>query len=182
MSSILAIIGAGSPADDAVVHGMVRRMARRGAERVGTARVAGATLAVARNEWETASHLAGPAAVSTHGPYAVVSDAAIHYRDDLRRRLDERGVRAETDSPSALIAAAYAAFGARCVDVLEGNFAFVVWDSQRRELFAARDYGGTRPLHYAQVGDAFVVASTMGGVLAFPGCSPDLDSHPACKT
>src|SRR5690606_41249537 len=50
--------------------------------------------------------------------------------------------------------------------------AFILWDRARRRVLCARDLGGKRPLHYAELGGELVVASTIGGVVAHPRC-PD---------
>ena len=48
--------------------------------------------------------------------------------------------------------ASYLAFGERCVEKLEGMFAFAVWDESADTLFLARDRMGQKPLYYAAVG------------------------------
>jgi asparagine synthase (glutamine-hydrolysing) len=48
-------------------------------------------------------------------------------------------------------------------------FAFAIWDRPRRRLFAARDRLGVKPLYLARAGRAFVCASEIKALFAFPG-------------
>lgn len=55
---------------------------------------------------------------------------------------------ADSMTDPALILAAFNAWGADCVDRLEGDFAFVILDPRQGEIFAGRDALGVKPLYY----------------------------------
>ncbi len=119
---------------------------------------------------------ATPPSVAVRGSVVVVADAALYHRADLRRRLHAAGAAVpECGTPSELILAAYRAFGDRLAEGLEGEFAFVLWDGDRRRLVCGRDFLGRRPLHHARTGDTLIVASTARAVAAHPRCPRDLD-------
>ena len=44
---------------------------------------------------------------------------------------------------------AYEEYGEDMLNRLRGMFAFVIWDSQKETIFAARDYFGIKPFYYA---------------------------------
>jgi asparagine synthase (glutamine-hydrolysing) len=180
---VLGVFGAPDARVSAALVGrMLARMARRGAGPVDVRRGPGFALAVVRHPWETAPHLGGRAEVAEDGTVYVAADAALYHRGDLRRALAAAGVAVEGDSPAALILAAYRAWGPRCAEHLEGDFAFVLWDAAARRTVCARDFAGKRPLVYAALPDGLAAASTAGAVLAHPAVSSELDPVSLAET
>lgn len=116
----------------------------------------------------------GPSTVQRDG-VIVVADASLYYRQDLSRRLAAARVPPRDLSSAELILAAYSARGADCVDWLEGDFAFVLWDSVRKQLVCARDFVGSRPLHYLSHDGEFVVGSSAAEVARHPACAAAVD-------
>ncbi len=94
----------------------------------------------------------------------IVFSGRLHNRDDLVRLA--RRDRAPTDAD--LVRAAYGTWGDACASRLLGEFAFVILDTRRRRLVAARDAMGTRTLFYARAGAAWLVASECDQLLAHP--------------
>ena len=155
---------------------MLAGLARRGTEcNILNAASGEATLATARFPWEFAGGLSGPVSVVEDGALAVAADAGLYYQRDLRRQLQQAGVPVRGTTPSHLILAAYRAWGERCAERLEGDFAFVLWDGDKRRVVCARDFGGKRPLFHAQFGGTLAVASTIPALLAHPRCPTDID-------
>ncbi|CAN5245989.1 asparagine synthase-related protein [soil metagenome] len=132
-------------------------------------------LGVSRRPWEMAAGFADGVLLLQEGDLVVAADASLYYRDDLRKALLSAGSDPRGDSPSHLIAAAYRVWGDACVDRLEGDFSFLLWDRERRVLLASRDFTGTRPLFYAEAGSSLLVASRIAGLLAHPDCPRDLN-------
>ena len=67
-----------------------------------------------------------------------------NYRE-LRRELEQAGKRFRTQSDTEVVLQAYEAFGERCVERFNGQFAFGIWDEPRSQLFLARDHLGIAP-------------------------------------
>jgi asparagine synthase (glutamine-hydrolysing) len=76
-------------------------------------------------------------------------------------------------SPEELLAHAHGALGADMLDGLEGEFAFVVWDPERRRGMLARDPLGVRPLFVHDDGRRLLFGSDVRQVLRL------LDRRPA---
>jgi asparagine synthase (glutamine-hydrolysing) len=176
MTAILGIFPSdGRPTEDALVSRMLARMRGRGNARANVWRENGVVLAVARSEWEFGPDFSGPVLVLPSGDFVVAADASLYYREELRRKLLDRGVRPEGNTPSHLILAAYKSWGDKCAQTIEGDFSFIVWDRKTRRVVAARDSTGTRPLFFADLGKTLIVASSIPAILEHPDCGSDLD-------
>lgn len=77
----------------------------------------------------------------------------------IRRELTHLGYRFRSDSDTEVLLAAYQAWGEACLDRLNGMFAFAIYDSGNRSLFAARDRLGIKPFYYFYKPGLFVFAS-----------------------
>jgi asparagine synthase (glutamine-hydrolysing) len=94
---------------------------------------------------------------------------------ELKQDLEQRGHRFATRSDTEVILHAYEEYGDRCVDQLNGQWAFAIWDAHARRLFLSRDRVGVRPLYYSKVGHAFLFASEIKGLFRHPGVRRELD-------
>jgi len=90
---------------------------------------------------------------------------------ELREELIKKGHRFTTQSDTEVILRLYQQEGEKCVERLNGQWAFAIWDAPRQKLFLSRDRLGVRPLFYTQCGDRFLFASEIKALMA---CS-DLD-------
>lgn len=114
--------------------------------------------------------------LSFEGRFHLIADARIDGREELTAALRAAGRRFDDDAPdSALILHAWHVWGERCPERLIGDYAFAIWDSQERSLFAARDQIGTVPFYYSRVGDQFLFANTVRALLAHPGVDRSLN-------
>jgi len=93
------------------------------------------------------------------GELVIVFNGEIYNHRDLRERLKAKGHVFSTSSDTEVIIHAYEAYGADCVDHLDGMFAFAIWNSVRRELFLARDPLGIKPLYLLETDEIFAFAS-----------------------
>jgi asparagine synthase (glutamine-hydrolysing) len=161
-------MGAPGANEESAARLMLERCRLRGADQAQCWSGENGILGVCRAAWELGPDFAAGVQVLDQQPLVVTADASLYYRDDLCRALRGAGVRPTGDSPSHLIAAAYEAWGTGLLDVLEGDYAFVLWDRQRHLLLAARDFAGSRPLFLARAGERLILASSLTAVVAHP--------------
>jgi asparagine synthase (glutamine-hydrolysing) len=103
------------------------------------------------------------------GTVWIAYNGEIYNHAEVRRDLESRGHRYRTTSDTETIVHAYEEWGEACVERLRGMFAFAIWDRPRRRLFAARDRLGVKPLYLGRAGSAWVCASEIKALFAFPG-------------
>lgn len=85
---------------------------------------------------------------------------------ELREELLERGHKFRTNSDTEVIVHLYEDHGPGCLDYLNGQFAFAIWNKLTRELFLARDRMGIRPLFYSMDAARFYFASEIKALFA----------------
>ena len=93
----------------------------------------------------------------------------------LRPGLLARGHRYRTRSDTETILHLYEEEGERCVQRLQGMFAFAIWDRPRQRLLLARDRLGIKPLYYAITDQELIFASEMKAILAAGSLRPALN-------
>lgn len=94
---------------------------------------------------------------------------------ELKTELLQKGYVFKTDTDTEVVLALYEEYGERCLKKINGQFAFAIWDTRKKELFLARDRVGIRPLHYTQQGGKFLFASEIKGIFADPTVLRSID-------
>ncbi len=100
------------------------------------------------------------------GRYSIVFNGEIYNFRQLRTELESAGQVFRTGSDTEVLLALYATCGDRCVERLQGMFAFAVWDSAEQTLFLARDPLGIKPLYFWRAGATIAFASELRALLA----------------
>jgi asparagine synthase (glutamine-hydrolysing) len=95
----------------------------------------------------------------------IVFNGEIFNYVELKPELEARGHRFATNSDTEVLLHAYEEFGPECLERLNGQFAFAVWNARDRSLFLARDRLGVRPLFYTLSGGSLVFASEIKSIL-----------------
>lgn len=112
---------------------------------------------------------------SADGRLCITFNGEIYNYRQLRRMLDEDNVDWQTDGDTEVVLELYRKHRERCVDYLRGMFAFAIYDTERRELFAARDHLGQKPFFYTCEGGRFGFASEIKALLAMDPSLRELD-------
>ena len=66
----------------------------------------------------------------------------------LRQEISTKNNEWNSNSDTEVILKAYQKWGINCLDKFEGMFAFVIWDSYKKQIFGARDRIGVKPFYY----------------------------------
>lgn len=109
------------------------------------------------------------------GSVQVVFNGEIYNFRELRRELETRGHRFATNADTEVLVHLYEELGPRCVERLNGMFAFALWDENARRLLLARDRFGKKPLYYAELGGSLLFGSELKALREHPLCACRLD-------
>jgi len=94
---------------------------------------------------------------------------------ELREELKELGYNFRTGSDTEVLLLLFKHFREKCLEKLNGQYAFAIWDSKRKEVFIARDRVGIRPLYYFNSGSSFVFASEIKCIMESGTAQPELN-------
>jgi asparagine synthase (glutamine-hydrolysing) len=91
----------------------------------------------------------GQQPISDHsGRFWIVFNGEVFNYKELRKDLEKKGITFHTQCDTEVLVQLFAIYGRKCLDLLNGQFAFAIWDKLYEELFIARDRVGIRPLFY----------------------------------
>ena len=99
------------------------------------------------------------------GTLWIVFNGEIFNYLELRPELESRGHRFTTASDTEVLLHLYEEFGPGCLERLNGQFSFAIWNVRDRSLFLARDRLGVRPLFYTLNSGNLIFGSEIKAIL-----------------
>ena len=103
------------------------------------------------------------------GTLTIVSDSEIYNHRELRAELEERGRVFKSTSDAEVLLYLFEEYGEQMLNLLRGMFAFIIYDHEQNEVFAARDFFGIKPFYYGVAGGELLFASEIKAFLDYPG-------------
>jgi asparagine synthase (glutamine-hydrolysing) len=158
MCGIAGIIGRDASAEAAAA--MASKLAHRGPDAHGT--WVGAGVALAHRRLSILDLSAAGAQPMQLGSHVLTYNGELYNFHALRALL---GGPFHSNCDTEVLLHLLAQEGKRCLPRLVGMFAFAVWDSERRRLFAARDRLGIKPLYYRLLPEGIAFASELKALL-----------------
>lgn len=108
---------------------------------------------------------------------ALVCNGEIYNYIELKKSLEAKGHVFSSDTDSETIIHLYEEYGVKCLDHLRGMFAFCLWDSKKKQLFAARDRIGEKTLYYSQIQTGVVFSTELKAILKYHIDKPQINAH-----
>jgi len=99
----------------------------------------------------------------------------IYNRSDLLHALDLPLYASQNLSDREIFLGVYQAFGPSCVEMINGQFAFAVYNQKEQELVLGRDRLGLETLYYYDDSKVFVFSSKISPILAHPSVRRELN-------
>lgn len=107
----------------------------------------------------------------------IIYNGEVFNYPELRLELVNRGHRFYTTSDTEVILHLYEERGIDCLNKLNGQFAFAIWNSNNKSLFLARDRVGILPLHYTIQNQRLYFASEIKSIFANKEIERSLDNE-----
>jgi asparagine synthase (glutamine-hydrolysing) len=165
MSAIYGIINKdGKPVDPEMVQKMKQAMKHRakdgGAEWMGDNAAFGfCHLIVYPNQEHEKLPL-------ENGDLVITANAHLHNREELIKKLGVDTKQYATTPDSYLILKAFEKWGADCVQHLDGEYVYAIWNKVSKELFISNDHIGFKALYYYDTPEQFIFCSEIKGIEA----------------
>lgn len=113
---------------------------------------------------------------SEDGKKVMVFNGEIYNYKELREELKALGKTFQTNGDTEVLLKGYETFGKEVLNKLRGMFAFAVYDIEKKQLFAARDFFGIKPFYFApNMGGSFIFGSEIKSFLPHPNFVKELD-------
>ena len=107
----------------------------------------------------------------------ITFNGEIYNHQELREDLIAKGHVFRNRADTEVLIHAYEEYGQDMLNKLRGMFAFVIWDSNTRTLFGARDFFGIKPFYYGLVDGELVYGSEIKSILEYPLYKKELNEE-----
>ncbi len=172
MCGIVAVFAPGRAAEPELARRLGERIQHRGPDGLAVSTAGAVALFHARLAIIDVATGAQP---MHDGDLAITYNGEIYNYRELRDELRGRGHQFRTASDTEVILKAYREWGTDALSRLNGMFAFVLVDSARGHIFAARDRLGIKPLYWTRVSGRFAWASEIKALLELPDLERAVD-------
>lgn len=180
MCSIAGIIG--TQINELQIQQALASMAHRGPDGSGAYSDEKITLLHTRLSIQDLSQKADQPMYSADGRYCIIFNGEIYNHHEIRKKLEEIGQNFKSDSDTETLLYGYIFFGKKIVQMLNGIFAFTIYDSERKILFAARDAFGVKPFYYHSEAEKFSFASEIKTIISLTNIDKTINPNALFQT
>ncbi len=106
----------------------------------------------------------------------IIFNGEIYNFKDIKEDLVKKGHEFSTNTDTEVILHGYEEYGEKILDKLRGMFAFVIYDVNTKEVFAARDFYGIKPFYYTIMNETFMFGSEIKSFLVHPNFVREFNS------
>lgn len=109
--------------------------------------------------------------------YTIVYNGELYNTDEIKNELISLGYTFKGHSDTEVLLVSFIHWREKCVEKLNGIFAFAVWDTKAQTLFLARDRMGVKPLFFYNYKNGIIFASEIKTLLCNPLVAPKIDEE-----
>lgn len=114
---------------------------------------------------------------TAQGKYVLVYNGELYNTEAVQKKLLQAGYTFEGHSDTEVLLTAYMEWGEKCLDEINGIYAFAVWDEREKKLFMARDRMGVKPFFFHVYDGGVIFGSQIKTLLAHPKVRPVIDEN-----
>lgn len=107
--------------------------------------------------------------------FVITYNGELYNCEELKKTLSDFGYTFSTSSDTEVLLYTYIHYGEKCAEMLNGIYAFCIWDSMRQKVFACRDRFGVKPFFYTILDDTVLFSSEIKGLFRHPSFSAAVD-------
>lgn len=104
--------------------------------------------------------------------YIIVYNGELYNTEEVRNKLIKEGYEFDSYSDTEVLLTSYIHWGYKCLNYINGIFAFAIFDEKNKSVFLARDPLGVKPLFYTMKNNSFIFGSEIKTLLAHPDVKP----------
>jgi len=104
----------------------------------------------------------------------IVFNGEIYNFLDLKDLLLKKGLKFHTTSDTEVILRLYENFGTDAFAMLDGMFAFSIYDANQNKIFIVRDFFGEKPLYYTKSGNNLIWGSELKSLISANHIKPEI--------
>ncbi|NQV78097.1 MAG: asparagine synthase (glutamine-hydrolyzing) [Lutibacter sp.] len=101
---------------------------------------------------------------NNNGSIIITFNGEIYNYKEIKTILEKK-YEFKTETDTEVIIYAYEEWGVNCLSKLNGMFAFAIWDSNKKQIFVARDRIGIKPLYYYYDKEKFIFSSEIKALI-----------------
>jgi asparagine synthase (glutamine-hydrolysing) len=109
--------------------------------------------------------------------FVICYNGELYNTEDLRKDLLTKGYSFNGHSDTEVLLTSYIEWREKCVEFLNGIFAFAIWDEEKSQVFIGRDRLGVKPLFYSVRGNDVLFGSEIKAILQHKEVQPKLDRN-----
>lgn len=109
--------------------------------------------------------------------YTIAYNGELYNTDEIKNELISLGYTFKGHSDTEVLLVSFIHWREKCVEKLNGIFAFAVWDTKAQTLFLARDRMGVKPLFFYNYKNGIIFASEIKTLLCNPLVAPKIDEE-----
>ena len=107
----------------------------------------------------------------------ILFNGEIYNFKELKSELEKQGVSFVTKSDTEVVVKLYEKYGIQSFKMLDGMFAFSIYDKILNKVFITRDFFGENPLYYTKTNEAFIWSSELKSIIEILPSKPEINSQ-----